>query len=134
MRMLQICLEDEEDEDGAGDLRTHKYKTVHQYKALIGDLGQAAERAVEVHQWRSSRRRPGAPRGSRNYPLHFLVGRLRTAIELEAGGRLSYERKTEGGTLVAVLELLRPHLDDGLIPDPLPWRALEQTTSRKTPK
>ncbi len=134
MRMLQVCLEDEADEDGGGDLRTHEYKAVQEYKTLIHDLGQAADKAVGVHQWNSSRRRPGAPRGPRNYPFRFLVGRLRTAIEFEATGRLTYERKTEGGTLVKVLELLRPHVDEGLIPDPLPWSALEQITSRKTKK
>lgn len=155
MRMLEVCLEDEEeDEDDVEDApRIQGYKAVREYKALIDDLGQAAEKAIEVHRWDPSHRRlaglggeglrarpdrkgrrPGAPRGPRNYPFRFLVGRLRTAIEAEAGGRLSYERKTEGGTLVKVLELLRPHLDEGLIPDPLPWWALEQITSRKTPK
>jgi hypothetical protein len=134
MRMLEVCLEDEGDDDLEDAPRIQGYKGVREYNSLMGDLGQAAEKAIEVHRWNSSRRRPGAPRGPRNYPFRFLVGRLRTAIETEGGGRLSYERKTEGGTLVKVLELLRPHLDEGLIPDPLPWWALEQITSRKTPK
>jgi len=127
-QVLAVCLE-VEDQEGDG-LR------IQDYKQLIDDLAQAAEDAVDLYDWNMSRRRSrvGRPPGPRNRPLHFLVMRLRTAIEFEAGGRLSYERKTEGGTLVSVLELLRPHLDEGLIPEPLPWRALEEITSRKTPK
>jgi hypothetical protein len=35
------------------------------------------------------------------------------------------------GSLVDVLELLRPYVDGGLIPDPLPWHVIEQAVPRK---
>jgi hypothetical protein len=70
---------------------------------------------------------PGGPR----YPaLDFLVDRLRLAIEHKAGGRLTFDRKMRSGSLVKVLKLLRPHLDEGLVPSLLPWTAIEEAMRR----
>jgi hypothetical protein len=77
------------------------------------------------------RARTGAPFGVRAKGLESLVEGLRDAIEAEGGGRLTYDRPNKGGNLVEALKLLRPHLAEGLIPNSLPWRAMEKMTRRR---
>jgi hypothetical protein len=187
MRMLQICLQDEDDD---GNTEIHRHKAVGEYTALIDDLADAVEKAIEMHREtpsaafggpargefddcppdgviaflcvgderqqlgtypnrmaairavqeakqvhnETSRRRGGRPRGPRYPALQSLVGWLHRAIVYEAKGRLTYDRKMQKGSLVDVLELLRPYVDGGLIPDPLPWHVIEQASPGKTSK
>jgi hypothetical protein len=79
----------------------------------------------------------GRPPGSPNFILFFLIDRLLTVVEVECGGRLTFDRPTQGGSLVTVLDLLRPYAKD-VIPAALPFRAIQDRvsknrTSRKTP-
>ncbi len=186
IRMLQICLEGED--DGDADSQIQGRKLVTEYNALIDDLVQAVEKTIEMHREgpfvgfdnrargeiddypphgvmaflcvgderqplgvypdraaargavdeakRTRAARGGRPRGRVRYPaLQSLVRWLHRAIVYEAKGRrLTYDRKMQKGSLVDVLELLRPYVDEGLIPDPLPWHAIEQSIPRKTDK
>jgi hypothetical protein len=109
-RLLYLCLEDAQDgyylvPRDHGGLRDI---TIQDYQELIADLARAADDAVRL---RPKRRRPGAPKGTRFHALEFLVHGLRTAIENEGGGRLTYVK--HGGNLV---DVLRPHVAKGLIP------------------
>jgi hypothetical protein len=130
-RLLHICAEDAEDGYRLvpTDHGRHRNITIDDYAAAVDDLAAAAKRVIELGD---KKRPPGAPKGSRYPELELLIGQLRRAIEHEGGGSLTYNRHAEGGTLVTVLKLLRPHLPLGLIPRRLPWRALEAMTSRKT--
>jgi hypothetical protein len=188
MRMLQICLEDEDDIDVHQEIREHK--VVREYRALIDDFAEAVERAIEMRRENrcagfgnrvrgeindqapdgvtaflcigderqhlgfypdrvvarraikaaaqsrneTAAARGGRPRGPRYPALQSLVRWLHRAIVYEAKGRLTYDRKMEKGSLVDVLGLLRPYVDRGLIPDPLPWHVIEQSIPRKTHK
>jgi hypothetical protein len=132
-RILAVCLEDSE--EGCllvpNDYGGLEPITVQDCKQLVAELARASANAFGAREVRHG---PGAPTGTRYYELGLLVQRLRAAIEAEGGGHVRYDRPNKSGSLVDVLGLLRRHLAKGLIPDPLPWRALEQITSRKTSK
>jgi hypothetical protein len=124
-RALVVCLArpDDDDEEHAVRLQDCEF--------VLSILDTAAADASRIG---GDRRKPGRPRGSPNYPLSLLVGRLYTAIEEGGGRRPTYIRNRQSGTLVWLLEQLRPHVPDGLMPDPLPYRSLEDFIPRKTPE
>lgn len=57
--------------------------------------------------------------------LRELVFGLLAAAE-DAGGKLTFNKNSESGTLVAALDLLRKHLPKGLVPQPLPASSIQR--------
>jgi hypothetical protein len=117
---------------------SYQVEQLETYEEMAGDLMAAAKKAVEfrlnapierTRREHGTKSRGGAPKGPRHHELQLLVLHLRRAIEEVGKGRLTYDRVT-GGSLVQVLEELRPYVK--FIPSPLPMRALQEMTRRKT--
>jgi hypothetical protein len=137
-RMLWVCLETENGLRLVPAVETSTEKTVlrgvtlSDCTILIRDLAAAAKDASELRK--NSSKQKGRPRGPENYPFNLLILGIFRAIEQEGGGKVTYERKTKGGTLVKTLKLLEPFMPPGAIPKPLPWRLLETIASQKNKK
>lgn len=134
--------------------------TILEYKNLIATFVRTAELALEYREnkntkeqkkaWKAEfviqRDKLAAERGvllvdrrpRTNHPqLEVLYRWLRAAIMTHGGGELTLDsRPPVSGTLVIVMNLLRPHTVPGLIPDRCPWRAMEDiaATYRNQPK
>jgi hypothetical protein len=117
---LVACLDDDDEDDLAPTLQDCEF--------VLSVLQRAASCASDLG---NKRRRAGR---RANYPLSLLASRLYSAIEEAGGRRPTFDRKCEGGSLVWLLEQLRPHVPAGLIPDPLPFRSIEEFIPRKKPK
>jgi hypothetical protein len=124
------------DEEEDRPIEDDQLRNLEVYQRLMADLAQASTAAVG---FQLMRRRRGGPRGRRDYVLELLVIRLQLAFSIAGARHLTYDRPTKGGSLVSVLDLLRDYVD--FIPNPLPWRALEEmnrhalrTTYQNNPK
>ena len=51
------------------------------------------------------------------------------AAATDAGGKLVFNKNSETGTLADVLDHLRDHLPDGLVPEPLPASTIQRLKS-----
>jgi hypothetical protein len=67
-------------------------------------------------------RRPGSSKGSllENFVSELLISTI------TAGGKLSFEKNTCGGTLPDAIEMLRPYLPEGVVPNVLPSPTLQK--------
>jgi hypothetical protein len=107
-----------------------RYITLRDYQDMVGDLANIAGEATQK-VLRSRKGTPGRPAGPQHPHLQHFIHRLRHVIEVdcEATKGLAYDEPVHSGTLVSVLEALRPCLP-GLVPDPLPWGALNDMMKR----
>jgi hypothetical protein len=60
----------------------------------------------------------------RDHRLRELVLRLLSAAR-NAEGKLTFNKNRESGTLANALGLLRDHLPEGFVPDPLPYSTIQ---------
>jgi hypothetical protein len=106
---------------------------------LLGETAQAARTAAKLATGMAQHIQSHRAE-YRKEPFRTLVFGL-LSVTASVGGHLTFERKTQGGGLVDVLELIRDHWSkssykgpisdalpfapQGLIPDPLPFSALE---------
>jgi hypothetical protein len=103
--------------------------TLREYRESTAIFAKIARNALRFSRHKNTKQ-GGNPSGTHRPSLLLLVRWLLLAIEGEGRGKMSYDRAGEGGTLAEVLDPLREHAPAGLIPDPLPWRALETLVTR----
>ena len=61
----------------------------------------------------------------RDQRLRELVSGLLSAAR-DANGKLTFDKNKESATLAVALRLLRDHLPEGLVPDPLPSSTIQR--------
>jgi hypothetical protein len=75
-------------------------------------------------------RRQGRPTGAvKDSVFQVLCESLLQAAET-AGGKLTLQKNAKRGTLIDALDMLAPHLPDGLVPAALPLSTLERIAAR----
>jgi len=101
--------------------------SVSDYKLVALLLVRAAHGALALQRKPPRLSRPGRkPRISRNAFLRVFVDLLLTAVA-EAGGRLTFNKEKGGkGSLVDILNELRPFLRENFLPRTLPIATLER--------
>jgi hypothetical protein len=95
------------------------------------ERGQEFQLYSRYHTGRATRkgRQRGRPLGTvTNRPFRVFVLKLHQNAR-SCDGKLTFDRKKEAGTLIQALELIRPCLPDGFIPNHLPYTTIERILS-----
>jgi len=76
------------------------------------------------------RNNKGRRKGAANDPMFEVLIRHILLFTAEAGGELSLDKNYRKGTLINVLNILRPHLPKGVLPNVLPYGTLQRIKTK----
>jgi hypothetical protein len=105
---------------GLRELPLTVWRLAHLFSTAVGkSLPSAPVQAVSPKK-RDWRQRTVKNVAFENFLTHLFVD------VAETGGQLTFTKDSGSGTLIAVLNILSPHLPEGVVPDPLPLGTIQK--------